>query len=142
MVSRDDCEVVWETVVMSADEIAIIDNDREWVAGAAQTLAEEGYPVRGVTSAEQGSDLLAQASPALVVIDAQMPGYNGLHLLAEFRRRNKKTPVLVVSQDDRASVRDQALTNGANGFLQKPLSPAQLLAAVRRFLASAAVHVA
>jgi two-component system C4-dicarboxylate transport response regulator DctD len=127
---------------MSADEVAIIDDDREWVESATQTLREAGFPVCAVTSAEQGSDLLARASPALIVIDVQLPGYNGLHLLSEFRRRNAATPVLVVSGDDRASVRDQALTNGANGFLQKPLSPKLLLAAVRRFLGRSVAQLA
>lgn len=127
---------------MSVDEIAIIDDDREWVESATQTLNEAGYPVCAVTSAQQASELLARASPALVVIDVELPGYNGLHLLSEFRRGNAATPVLVVSGEDRASVRDQALTNGANGFLQKPLSPNLLLSAVRRFLGRSIAQLA
>jgi DNA-binding response OmpR family regulator len=126
---------------MAVDEIAIIDDDRNWVDAAAKLLSQEGFAVRTATSGEEGSDLLARASPDLVVLDVHLPGYNGLHLLADFRRRNRLTPVLVVNSDDRASVRDAAFTSGANGFLQKPLPPVQLLAAMRRYLGKAAMHV-
>lgn len=126
---------------MSADEIAIIDDDREWVRSASQMLTEEGYPVCVATSGEEGSDLLARStSPAIVVLDIHLPGYSGLHLLSQFRRQNAETPVLVLSDDDRASVRAEALSTGANGFLQKPLPPSLLLAAVRHFLRDAVLQ--
>jgi DNA-binding response OmpR family regulator len=126
---------------MSSDEIAIIDDDQQWVAAAARKLTDEGYLVLAATDAIEGGDLLARETPpALVVLDLQLPGFSGLHLLADFRRRNAFTPVLVVSSNDRASLRDEALSTGANGFLQKPLPPALLLSAIRRFLGIAAAR--
>ena len=127
---------------MSADEITIIDADREWVRSVIQTLTQEGYPVRVATSGEEGSDLLCQnAPPAMVVLEAHLPGFSGMHLLSQFRRQNPATPVLVLSEDDRASLRAEALSTGANGFLRKPLSPSVLVAAIRRFLADTVVRV-
>lgn len=127
---------------MGVDGITIIDGDREWVDAVMQRLTEEGYPVCVATRGEEASDLLSHhTAPALVVLDADLPGFSGLHLLAEFRRRNVETPVLIISGDDHASLRGEALANGANGFLQKPVSPSFLVAAVHHFLGNAAaVH--
>jgi DNA-binding response OmpR family regulator len=128
---------------MGADEITIIDGDREWLDAVMQRLTEEGYPVCFATRGEEASDLLSHhTAPALVLLDADLPGFSGLHLLTEFRRRNVATPVLIISKEDRASLRGEALSSGANGFLQKPVTPSLLVAAVRRFLGNAtAVHV-
>lgn len=128
---------------MGVDEITIVDGDREWVDAVMQRMTEEGYQVCVATCGEEASELLSHdTAPALVVLDADLPGFSGLHLLAEFRRRNVATPVLIISEDDRASLRGEALANGANGFIQKPVSPSFLVAAVHRFLGNAAaVHV-
>jgi DNA-binding response OmpR family regulator len=102
---------------------------------------EEGYSVRVATSGEEGSELLARGTPpAMVVLDVHLPGYSGLHLLSQFRRQNAVTPVLVLSDGDRASLRAEALSTGANGFVQKPLSPTLLLEAVRRLLEDAVLR--
>jgi DNA-binding response OmpR family regulator len=124
---------------MGANEITIIDGDREWVNAVMQRLTEEGYPVCVATRGEEASDLLSHPiAPALVVLDADLPGFSGLHLLADFRRRNVATPVLIISEDDRASLRGEALSGGANGFLHKPVTPSLLVAAVRRLIGNAA----
>ncbi len=122
------------------DEIAIIDDDQEWLNTATQALTNDGYSVWAATSAEEGSNRLASASPALVFIAVQLPDYSGLHLLAEFRRRDAHTPVIVVSTEERTSFRDQALAMGATGFLRKPVSATLLLSAVPRFLRKATMY--
>jgi DNA-binding response OmpR family regulator len=125
---------------MGEDEITIVDGDSGWVEAVVQKLTEEGYRVCIATRGEDASNMLSRHTvPALVVLDADLRDFSGLHLLAEFRRRNVVTPVLIISGNDRASIRGEALSSGANGFLQKPVTPSLLVAAVHRVLGNLAV---
>ena len=118
---------------MSTDEIAVIDDNRQCIDAVADALAGEGYRVRTALRGEDAMELLRDASPWLVILDIELPDVNGLRLLADFRRRNRDTPVLVMCSEDRASIHEQAMANGANGFLRKPFSSEILLSAVHRF---------
>lgn len=118
---------------MSTDEIAVIDDNRQCVDAVVDALTGEGYRVRTALCGEDAMQLLGDTSPRLVILDIQLPDANGLRLLADFRRRNDGTPVLVMSSEDRASIREQAMASGANGFLRKPFSADILLSAVHRF---------
>jgi DNA-binding response OmpR family regulator len=127
---------------MSTGEIAVIDDNRQWLDAVAETLTDEGYRVHTATNGQQASVLLTSTLPGLVILDVKLPGTSGLKILADFRRRDNRTPVLMTSSEDRASVHEQAMANGANGFLRKPFSPSVLLSAVRRFLEPARACVA
>lgn len=118
---------------MRTDEIAVIDDNRQFVDAVADALTGVGYRVRTALRGEEAMELLRDVSPRLVILDIQLPDVNGLRLLADFRRRDGRTPVLVMSSEDRAAIHEQAMAHGANGFLRKPFSPDILLSAVRRF---------
>jgi DNA-binding response OmpR family regulator len=118
---------------MASDEIAVIDDDRSCMGAVVDALRAEGYRVSTAFSGKDAMDLLSNASPALLILDIALSGVNGLRLLADFRRRDPKTPVIAMSDEDRASVHDQAMASGANAFLRKPFPIDILLSAVRRF---------
>lgn len=112
--------------------VAVIDDNFTWVETVSEVLAEAGFEVQAAGKEEEAVDLLDRLHPVLILLDVHLPWANGLDILREFRARNRTTPVLVVSADERASVREQAMRQGASGFLQKPISAAILLQAVRR----------
>ena len=88
----------------------------------------------GINDPEDALDVLEHTHPALVISDVHMPRISGLELVRQFRRRDRHTPVLMMSADDQTSVQDRAMREGANAFLRKPVSSALLLRAVKRFL--------
>jgi twitching motility two-component system response regulator PilH len=118
--------------------IALIDDNAKWVETVSEVLTEAGFEVQAASNQDEALDLLDRARPVLVLLDVHLLRANGLEILREFRRQNRTTPVLVVSADERASVREHAMCHGASGFLQKPLSTAVLLQAVRRLALRAA----
>jgi DNA-binding response OmpR family regulator len=121
-------------MTMRPDEIAVIDDNRRCVDAVVEALTGEGYRVRTASSGQDALELLTRTSPALVILDVHLAGVSGWRLLADFRRRDAVTPVLVMSSDDRASIHEEAMIRGANGFLRKPFSPDVLRSAVRRFM--------
>lgn len=125
------------TRLVNTHTVAVIDDNRTWVETVSEMLREEGFDVRAVTDGEQAVELLDRIRPDLIILDVDLPGISGLAVLKDFRRRDRATPVLVVSGEDRASVQDRAMHDGASGFLQKPVPGAILLRAVRRLMSRA-----
>ena len=72
---------------------------------------------------------------ALVLLDLALPGAHGFELLVEMRRTFPRLPIVVLSAThDRATV-GSALAAGAQGYIAKTSTPAELLDAVRTVLA-------
>ena len=63
------------------------------------------------------------ALPDLVILDLHLPKYDGLHVLAEYRRQPElaKVPIVVFSSSDSLSDKLRAKAAGVTGFLRKPL---------------------
>jgi two-component system alkaline phosphatase synthesis response regulator PhoP len=120
---------------MDGTDVLIIDDDQAWAGSVAQLLDDAGFVVRSASDGEQALELLATEQPALVILDVHLPCIGGMDVLREFRQRNRHTPVLMMSADDRASIQDRAMSEGATAFLRKPTSVPLLLRAVRRYLA-------
>ena len=103
---------------------------------ARSVLEKAGHTVtRALNGAEAASLLFersAEESFELVFLDLQMPVMDGLEALAEIRKLESvksigNIPVYILTADEQGETREKALETGANGFLTKPLDPAELL---------------
>jgi len=121
-------------MTMATGEILVIDDNCQCLDAVVDVLRGEGYRVRTAVNAKDALDLLSHSTPGLVILDIRLPGVSGLRLLSDFRQRDPQTPVLMMSSEDRASLHEEAMAKGANGFLTKPFPMSVLLAAVRRFV--------
>jgi len=94
-------------------------------------LRENGYVVDTVAD---GVDALAHLDAydyEAVVLDWRMPHRDGLEVLAEMQRRADRTPVLMLTARDTTDDRVTGLEGGADDYLVKPFSFAELLARLR-----------
>jgi two-component system phosphate regulon response regulator PhoB len=82
-------------------------------------------------------EIARQERPSLIILDGMMPVMDGFATLRELRRQSETAdiPVLMLSARNRDSDVVGALDDGANDYLTKPFSPAELLARVSRLLA-------
>ncbi len=99
-------------------------------------LSQGGYEV---VSAEDGNDGLAKARSCradMVITDLNMPGMNGISLIREIRKLPAYTgvPILFLSTESDAGLKQEAKAAGATGWIVKPFQGEQLVAAVRRVL--------
>ena len=116
---------------MTPATVHIVDDDDEMRHALTRLLRVEGYEVRGHASA--GDFLLAvptAAGPGCLLLDLQMPGPSGLELQEALRRRPLRLPVVFLSGHGDVASGVQAMKAGAVDFLEKPVAPAALLAAV------------
>ena len=102
------------------------------------TLSGAGYQV---AEADNGADGLtkAKASPAnMVVTDLNMPVMDGLTFIRELRKlpEYRGVPIIFLSTESDAGVKQQAKEAGATGWIVKPFQAEQLLAVVKKVLGS------
>ena len=99
------------------------------VAGVAMTEAE---------SAEYGLELIEEHSFDMILVDLRMPGMDGLTAIGHIRaRRDAKAmlPIIVVTADIAADLRDRCLAAGADEVLFKPVAMDSLFDAMGKLLA-------
>jgi two-component system response regulator MprA len=107
--------------------ILVVDDDRKITDMLRRTLAYEGYHV--VTAAD-GNEALTKAQtqrPDLVVLDWLMPGLDGIEVARRIREADD-TLILMLTARDAVQDRVTGLDNGADDYLVKPFTPAELLA--------------
>lgn len=99
-------------------------------------LQHAGHSVSQVPDGEQAVDYLRRHLPDLVVLDWMLPGVQGVSLVRQWRldARTRHLPVIMLTA--RTEERDlvQGLESGADDYLSKPFSPAELVARVRALL--------
>jgi two-component system invasion response regulator UvrY len=112
--------------VLVADDHAVVRR------GLRQILAETPDILVGgeASTVHEVRQLVRDEHWDVVVLDINMPGGNGLDLLAELRRSSPRVLVLTVYPEEQYAVR--AIRAGAAGFLTKESAPAELIAAVRK----------
>ena len=114
---------------MSVD-ILIIEDDTSLSRFLSTTLAAQGYAVTTAMRADEALARVALDDPALILLDLGLPDGDGLMLLPELKARCD-AQVLVVSARVQESDKISALDAGAEDYLTKPFSVAELLARLR-----------
>ena len=118
-------------------KILVCDDDEALVSMIRFKLSREN--LGEVTKAHNGKDakqLLAAEEFDLVVTDIHMPFHSGLEIVSFIRNEQKRsTPIIVLSAEGLEDTVLQAFEIGANDFITKPFSPAELAVRIRRILA-------
>jgi RNA polymerase sigma factor (sigma-70 family) len=113
--------------------VHVIDDDASFRTAIERRLKIAGYDVETYSSAQQLLDHLPDVErPGCILLDVQMPGLSGLDLQSRLIERGSILPIIFVTgyADTPATVR--AIKAGAEDFLTKPTSSAQLIDAIER----------
>jgi diguanylate cyclase (GGDEF)-like protein len=99
-------------------------------------LESAGYKVLPTEDGEQALQLLERETPDLVILDVMMPRLDGYATCRRIRaqRRLNHIPVIFLSAKDTTDARVEGLVEGANDYLPKPYSQAELLLRVKNLL--------
>ena len=97
-------------------------------------LQGAGYEVRAVPDGAAALSSQAEAPSDLLVLDLMMPGLDGLEVLKALRARGRATPILLLTAKSTELDRVLGLELGADDYLTKPFSMAELLARVKALL--------
>ncbi|HXZ85444.1 MAG TPA: response regulator [Myxococcota bacterium] len=99
-------------------------------------LGASGYDVVEAVDAETGLALAREREPALVLMDIQLPGMDGVTAVGELKKdpRTAKIPVIAVTASAMPLEREAILRAGFDGYQAKPISVKELLGEVRRLV--------
>ncbi len=113
--------------------ILVVDDDDEIRTLLARVLGADGFRVTLAADIPSAVAALASRPPDLVVLDVMLGGDDGLDLLGTIRRTND-TPVILLTGKSAESDRVLGLKLGADDYLVKPFSPAELSARISSVL--------
>lgn len=114
--------------------ILVVEDDPSIAIGLRINLEKEGYRVLVAEDGEQGLTLARGQSPDLIVLDVMLPRLNGLEVLDTLRREGRDMPIIVLSAKSGEMDKVAGLELGAEDYVSKPFSLAELLARVRAAL--------
>ncbi|MFG6178801.1 response regulator [Halomonas sp. THAF12] len=114
--------------------LLVIEDDPLIARSLEHALAPLGNTVEAFATRAEARAALAHDCFDLVLLDLGLPDGDGLELLAELRDRGDTTPVLILTARDAVDDRVSGLDLGADDYLAKPFSIAELEARVRALL--------
>lgn len=119
----------------------VVDDQERIREMLTRMLTAEGHTTIAAADGLQALQELALRDVDLILLDLVMPSSHGMQVLTSLRARNSTTPVIVLSAVTDVSARVEAFDLGAIDFVGKPFHAAELVARVRRHLATQAVPV-
>jgi len=121
---------------MSNELILIVEDNPKNLKLVRDTLQVTGYQTIEAETGEEGVRLAHERQPALVLMDIQLPGINGVEALKRLRADpvTSSTPVIAITASVMTQDRTRIMAAGFDGFQGKPISVRELLATVRGIL--------
>jgi DNA-binding response OmpR family regulator len=114
--------------------IVLVEDNADLAFGLRATLEFEGYEVHVVGDGRQALEVVADVEPDLVLLDLMLPGLDGYEVLSRLRKAGRRTPVLVLTARGEEADVLTGFDRGADDYVTKPFSTAELLARVRALL--------
>ena len=107
------------------NEGLVIDDNRQTADALNQMLGILGFTARVAYGSSSAMEILGSGfTPKFICLDINMPGVDGIEILAYLQRepRLKPIPVFVITSDDQPETRQQVLKGGAQVMLIKPVT--------------------
>ncbi|HEX4526498.1 MAG TPA: response regulator [Gaiellaceae bacterium] len=120
---------------MAGELVLIVEDNETSMKLFRDVLMATGYSTLEATTGEDAVSLALSHTPALVLMDVQLPGIDGVEALVRLRRdaRTETIPVLALTAQAMHGDRERFLEAGFDGYLSKPLDVAELLRTVEQY---------
>ncbi len=119
----------------SNSKILIVEDDQFIRELYERELSNEGFKVKGCDTAEKAREILQGSSFDLVLLDIMLPGESGLDFLHDYRKKDKKTDFVLLTNLGQEAIVKQGFDFGAKGYMIKSAySPKEIVTEVHNFL--------
>ncbi len=121
---------------MAGELILIVEDNEKNRKLVRDLLQVKGYKTIESETAEEGIRLAQESQPALILMDIQLPGMDGITALKRLRddSKTKDIPVIAVTASAMTNKRESMLVTGFDGYQTKPISINEFLAEVEQVL--------
>jgi DNA-binding response OmpR family regulator len=118
---------------MSSAPILVVDDDPKIVALVRTYLEREGFPVKTADDGREALAIVGESMPRLIVLDIMLPELDGLALMRLLRERSD-VPIVLLSARGTTADRVYGIHEGADDYVVKPFSPAELVVRIKAVL--------
>lgn len=123
-----------KTMAAENRRILIIDDERSILLTLEALLGRHGYQPETAATASYGLRVLKANTPAVVLLDLQLPDADGLEMLAQIKREHPETQVIILTAHDSLNNAIESIKRGAYHFISKPYAPEELLSLIEKAL--------
>ena len=118
---------------MAGEQVLVVEDNDKNMKLFRDVLQATGYSTLEATTGEQAVELALSQAPALVLMDVQLPGIDGVEALERMRQdeRTASIPVLALTAQAMSGDRERFLEAGFDGYFAKPVDVIELMEAVR-----------
>jgi DNA-binding NtrC family response regulator len=114
------------------DKILIIDDEENIRKILSRILTDEGYQVSAVESGEKAIRALPAFQPAVILLDQNMPGMNGIEVLKRVKEKYPLMVVIIITAHGQVELAVDAIKSGAYDYVEKPFDNHKLLLLIKR----------
>ena len=120
---------------MTGAQILVVEDNEKNMKLFRDVLAATGYRTLEASTGAQAVALATEHAPDLVLMDIQLPDFDGIEALGRLRadERTAALPVLALTAQAMEGDRERFLAAGFDGYLSKPVNVADFVATVRRY---------
>ena len=115
-------------------EIVVIEDEEDILELIEYHLNKEGYTVTGFLSTENVEQFLEEETPALMLVDRNLPGMEGSEFVSYLREIGYDIPVIFLTAKDNEHELEEGFEAGGDDYMCKPFSPKELTLRVKALL--------
>ncbi|MFN2187970.1 MAG: response regulator transcription factor [Candidatus Promineifilaceae bacterium] len=120
---------------ISGADVLVVDDEASVVEVVGLYLRKEGFQVRSASNGRQALEEIREQRPELIVLDVMLPEIDGIEIIRRLREDRQNTiPVIMLTARGQEIDRIYGLELGADDYVTKPFSPAELVARVKAVL--------
>lgn len=117
----------------SMSKILLIEDDTGIITPLSLYIEQSGYSIVICQNGNDALELFTKEKPALVILDINLPGKNGIEICEEIRWISE-TPIIILSARESEDDKVMLLGLGADDYVSKPFSPRELMARIATIL--------
>ena len=117
----------------TSQKILVVEDEGEMCLVLNILLSNEDIELEHVKNISAAEDYLAEGLPSLIILDNKLPDGYGVDYIGHLKKRYPSIKIIMITGFD-ASVKDVAMENGADLFLEKPFTKQEFLTAINSLL--------
>lgn len=119
------------TVCKMSKRVLVVDDEKNIVDILSFNLRREGYEVIAAYDGKEALERALDSAPDLILLDVMLPYMDGFEVCGEIRRRDRLTPIIMLTAREHEQDKVMGLELGADDYIVKPFSVKELMARVK-----------